>query len=126
MVPSIRKKKSSHSRASEAAIQKLILDWLTAKKFYHWRNYIGAVLRSSGGRIGFSKNPARGMPDIMGLMKDGSGRLFAIEVKTSKGKIGDHQQERIDALEKNGAMVFVARDLNTVIKILEGRIELGE
>ncbi len=100
----------------EAGIQKLILDWLTCQKYYAWRNYVGAVIRKDNS---FGKNPARGMPDIMGLLKNGSGRLFAIEVKTATGKVSPHQKDRLTALNENGAVAFVARDLDTVIKILK-------
>lgn len=100
----------------ESAIQKLILDWLLVKKYYHWRNYVGAVIRKDGN---YGANPAKGMPDIMGLLKGTTGRLFAIEVKTPKGRVLPHQKERITALRENGVIAFVARDLETVIDTLK-------
>ena len=105
--------------AKESAIQKLILDWLEVNRFFHWRNYVGAVIRGSRENLRFGKNPAKGMPDIMGLMKDGSGRLFAIEVKTAEGRVAPHQKEKIAELIKGGAVAFVARDLETVIEKLK-------
>lgn len=102
----------------ESAIQKLILDWLAANQFCHWRNYVGAIIRGNRENLRFGKNPAKGMPDIMGLMKDGTGRLFAIEVKTPKGTLQPHQKQKIAELNENGAVAFVARDLDTVIERL--------
>lgn len=96
----------------ESGIQKLILDWLTIQGYYVWRNYVGAIIRRDQS---FGKNPTRGMPDVMGLLKNGSGRLFAIEVKTDKGRIYPHQKERIAALNAHGGLAFIARDLETVI-----------
>ncbi len=108
---------------AESEIQKSILEWLKVKGYFAWRNYLGGVTRQ-----GFkTKNPASGMPDIMGLLKDGSGRMFAIEVKTSKGAVADHQAEKISQLIANGAIAFIARDLKTVEEVfcgLEGRVNL--
>ena len=98
----------------ESGLQKLILDWLAVKKYYVWRNYVGAIIRKDQS---FGKNPAKGMPDIMGILKTCPGRLFAIEVKTKTGRIYPHQKERIAELNANGALAFVARDLETVIKV---------
>ncbi len=99
----------------ESEIQRLILDWLAARQYYAWRNYVGAVIRKDAI---FSKNPAKGMPDIMGLFKDGSGRLFAIEVKADRGRVSPEQKERIKALNAGGAVAFVAKSLEDVIRML--------
>lgn len=101
----------------ESQLQKLILDWLWANRYYAWRNYVGAVIRGEGR---FGPNPAKGMPDIMGLMKDNSGRLFAIEVKTARGSTSISQKARLSDLVTHGAVAFVARDLKTVIDTLGG------
>ena len=100
----------------ESKLQKLILDWLFVNKYYAWRNYVGAVIRRDGA---FSPNPAKGMPDIMGLMNDGTGRLFAIEVKVGKTSPSISQRARIADLTAHGAVAFIARDLDTVIKMLK-------
>lgn len=102
----------------ESSIQKSILDWLAYSGYYAWRNYVGPVIHGFKNKPSFSKNPARGMPDIMGIMKNGSGRLFAIEVKTKKGVLSPIQKDRLTALNENGALAFVARDLETVVNTL--------
>lgn len=98
----------------ESKLQKLILDWLFVNRYYAWRNYVGAVIRLEGA---FSPNPAKGMPDIMGLMKNG--RLFAIEVKKGQTSLTPTQKQRIIDLNAHGALAFVARDLETVIRTLK-------
>lgn len=110
----IRKKTKSRS-IKESTIQRSILQWLQINKYYTWRNYLGPVIHRTGQ---MSPNPARGLPDIMGIFKDGSGRLFAIEVKAMKGKLQPHQKERIDGLNAAGCLAFVAHDLDTVISTL--------
>lgn len=110
--------------SKESPIQKLILQWLQVNKYLCWRNYVGPVIHRDGH---FSKNPSAGLPDIMGVLKDGSGKLFAIEVKSKTGRVSPHQTERINALLNEGALAFVARDLETVIKAfksLEGAVNV--
>ncbi len=98
----------------ESKLQKLILDWLFVNRYYAWRNYVGAVIRLEGA---FSPNPAKGMPDIMGLLKDG--RLFAIEVKVGTTALSLAQKQRIADLNAHGGLAFVARDLEDVIRNLK-------
>ena len=74
---------------SESDIQKQIIDYLRLKGYMHWRNYVGPILR--GPRKLLSKNPMAGMPDILGVFNSHH-RLFAIEVKTPKGKLADKQK----------------------------------
>lgn len=66
----------------------------------------------------YSKNKNAGQPDIFGILKNGSGRLFAIEVKNEIGKLSDEQKKEIRELEEAGALVIVSRDLEKVIEIL--------
>jgi len=103
----------------EGDIQRAILEYLSLKGYYSWRNYVGPIVHGSGKDRRMSANPARGMPDIMGIMPDGTGRLFAIEVKTKKGIVSAHQKERILALNAAGALAFIARSLDDVVIMLE-------
>jgi hypothetical protein len=68
----------------------------------------------------YAKNPNSGQPDIFGIYKDRTGKLFAIEVKTEDGKLSEGQKEEIRELEKFGVFVIVARDLKTVIQAFGG------
>jgi hypothetical protein len=64
-----------------------------------------------------------GLPDILGILKKNPGKLFAIEIKSEKGKLSDDQRKWIYNLESAGAFVIIARDLETVIESL--RIDNG-
>lgn len=105
----------------ESDLQKLILDWLNINRYCAWRNYVGAVIRKNGI---FSPNPAKGIPDILGILKNGSGRMFAIEVKSAKGRISPAQSDWIIRMNQYGAGAFVARDLETVIRKLRDMEEI--
>lgn len=98
---------------SERDIQKQILTYLELKGYMHWRNYVGPILR--GPRKLLSKNPMAGMPDILGVFKSHH-RLFAIEVKTPKGKLADKQKAWIEQLTNAGAYCLVARDISDVVE----------
>ena len=101
----------------EQDIQKEILDWLSASGHKVWKNYLGPKLIKGGY---FTRNPNAGQPDIFGIHKDKTGKLFAIEVKTKEGRLSDGQKNEIRELEKFGVFVIVARDLNTVIEAFGG------
>jgi hypothetical protein len=66
----------------------------------------------------FGKNKNAGQPDIFGILKNGSGRLFGIEVKNEIGKLSDEQKRELKALEDAGALIIVSRNLEKVIEIL--------
>jgi len=66
----------------------------------------------------FAKNKNAGQPDIFGMLKNGSGRLFGIEVKTEIGRLSDEQRRELKELEDAGALIIIARDLDTVRTIL--------
>lgn len=87
------------------------------KGFKAWKNYLGPKLTNGGN---FCPNPNSGQPDIFGIMNDGTGRLFGIEVKTEIGKLSDKQKKEIRELETAGALMIIARDLQTVIDAMEG------
>lgn len=70
----------------------------------------------------FGKNKNSGQPDIFGILKNGSGRLFGIEVKNEIGKLSDDQKRELKSLEDAGALIIISRNLDKVIEI----ITLGE
>lgn len=101
----------------EQEIQKEILNWLSSQGHKVWKNYLGPKMIKGGA---YAKNPNSGQPDIFGIYKDRTGKLFAIEVKTEDGKLSEGQKEEIRELEKYGVFVVVARDLKTVIEAFGG------
>lgn len=100
----------------ESDIQKSILQWLEIKQYCHWRNFVGPVVHRGNN---FAKNPMAGLPDIIGVMKNRPGVMFAIEVKAEDGRLSDKQKEWLGDLTKAGVLAFVAYDLQTVIDALE-------
>lgn len=104
---------------SEADIQKQILDYLEVKGYVVWRNFVGPVIRTRGDKQIFTKNKMAGLPDIIGVCKSVPGKMFAIEVKTAKGKASERQEEWLLKLSKSGATVFIARDLRPVMAAIK-------
>lgn len=59
-----------------------------------------------------------GLPDVIGVLKNQRGRMFAIEIKNEVGKLSDKQETWIRRLESAGALVIVTRDIDQVIDVL--------
>lgn len=104
---------------SEAEILKAIMKLLK----YHpkvarvWRQNSGTFQMQSGTKTRYIRaNTARGMSDIMGILKDG--RTLAVEVKSRTGKIHAHQQDFLETIARAGGVAFVARDVETVQRYL--------
>lgn len=100
----------------ENVIQKQIIQYLEAKRYTYWRNYVGPILRGPNKIL--SKNPMSGMPDILGILNSHH-RLFAIEVKSKKGKLHEKQHMWIDRLAKAGTLCLVARHVDDVMEVFE-------
>ena len=98
----------------ETDIQRDILAWLAAQGILAWRMGMGGLKTGTGT---FRKNPAKGLPDILGILKP-SGRLLAIEVKTAKGKPSLDQLRWLDDFAKAGALAILARSVDDVMHAL--------
>lgn len=96
----------------ESDIQKTILEWLTWKKVFHYRNNSGASPRESNGKRYYIRFGERGSPDIICVI---DGKYVGIECKTSKGKQSESQIEFQKRLEDAGGVYFLARSLEDVI-----------
>ena len=107
---------------SEADIQKDLLSWLHKSGYKAWKNYLGPMYIQGGKR---ARNPNSGQPDIFGISRLKPGRLFAIELKSLKGKLSDEQRKEIIELEKAGVYVIAGRNLDYVINTL-GEWENGK
>lgn len=120
--PRILKPRNPANGPTEAEILKAIMSLLRAhpKVARVWRqNSMTAQFKNAEGKTRYVRaNTARGMSDIQGILKSGRG-LF-VEVKTAIGKVEDHQQAFLDDMTKAGALAFVARSVNDVVKYLEG------
>jgi hypothetical protein len=87
----------------EKEITKDIRRFLTIRNIFNWKVWQGL------GSI-------KGVPDIIACYK---GRMIAIEVKGQKGKLSPHQELFMDNLKQAGAICFVARSVDDVIKNLK-------
>jgi hypothetical protein len=90
-----------------------------------WRNMVGTGYATSGGQFvvfGLGKGSA----DLVGFLK-GSGRFFAVEVKTPAGRLSKPQRAWHRAVRGMGGFCAVARSpaeaLGALERALEGRSE---
>lgn len=96
----------------EREIQNDILEWLTAQGIFCWRNNSTGLFDASSGTFRRKGKYQRlGISDILGVIH---GTLFAIEVKTAKGKLSDYQKQFLDDVSLNGGVAIVARSIEDV------------
>ena len=106
-------------KVPERDLQELVLGWLKVSGYYHKRIPIGAYpFRRRDGSVGWGKNPLKGFPDILMVLKNRPGMMAVIELKSDDGVLRPDQKVELAALEKAGVIVIVARDLATVVEIL--------
>lgn len=96
----------------EAETQSTILQYLTLKHIFHYRNNTGAFRTARGGFYHFGEV---GSPDIICVVK---GRFIGIECKSLTGKLNDNQLDFKERLEEAGGMYITARSLDDVRKVL--------
>lgn len=77
-----------------------------------WRNNSG-MTRGAGGRA-IRYGLGIGSPDLIGLVR-GSGRLFALEVKTATGRESDEQRAWARAVTAAGGFVRTVRSVDEAI-----------
>ena len=85
---------------NEAQITKAIRSLLNNMGIFHYKHW-------QGGMQGM-----KGISDIIGIYQ---GKFLAIEVKTLRGRLSDHQLRFIDNIKKEGGIAFVARSVDDVI-----------
>jgi len=121
-VRAVRAPRVPSGDASEASILKAIMQLLHRhpKVAKVWRqNSMAAEFQDRHGRVRYVRaNTAKGMSDIMGILKDG--RTLAIECKSTKGTVKAHQHEFLNSISAAGGIAFVARSVDDVIAKLEG------
>lgn len=102
-------------KETEHQIQSAIMDYLKAKKIFHWRNNSGAMLKTYKDKTFMVRFGAVGSPDIFVLK---NGKLYGIEVKSATGKMRPEQILFGAMIEENGGIFFVARSVDEVAKYL--------
>ncbi|HSY52436.1 MAG TPA: hypothetical protein VLC46_26785 [Thermoanaerobaculia bacterium] len=98
---------SSQLPQKESEIQRLILDWLDAKRIFHYRQNSGAF--KEGTR--FVRFGAVGAPDIVAVVK---GTYVGIEVKAPRGHQTSSQRDFEAMLRMAGGVYVLARSLEEV------------
>lgn len=92
------KPKTGKPAATEHALTYGIRQFLNLHGVWHFKHW--------GGPMG-----EKGIADIIGCHQ---GRMFAIEIKTDKGRVSPHQQKFLDAVNEAGGLAFVARCIEDV------------
>ena len=92
----------------EAAIQSTILEYLTLRRVFHWRQNSGAFRNAHGD---FYRFGVTGAPDIFCVIK---GAIYGLEVKAPKGKLNPHQEEFRDGFAAAGGKYHIVRSLEDV------------
>lgn len=102
-------------REKETDIVKAILEYLSWKHVFHYRNNTGALPGGSDGKH-FIRFGTPGAPDIICVI---SGRYVAIEVKTEKGVQSQKQFDFQTNLNNAGGIYFLVRSLAQAIEAIE-------
>lgn len=95
---------------SEKNTQQAILEYLTRRSIFHYRNNTGAVKVDKR----FFRFGANGSPDI--ICVDG-GRFIGIECKGPKGKLSDDQVLFKINLERAGGLYLMVRSIDEFIQL---------
>lgn len=100
----------------ETDIVRSILEYLSYRHVFAWRNNSGAVKYEGKGKTRFHRFGLKGSSDIIGVYK---GKFLAIEVKKPGGVVTDAQEDFLDTIRTNGGIAFVAYSVDDVIKYLD-------
>ena len=105
---------------SEAQILRAIMALLRhhPKVASHWRINSGTFAeRNRDGSVRYIRaNTAKGMSDIMGVLKDG--RTLAIEVKSRTGRMRPGQEEFLQTIRSAGGVAGVCRSVEDAQRLL--------
>ena len=95
--------KTKKPKVTEHALTLGIRHLLNVHSIWHFKHW-------SGGR---EKGP-RSIPGVADIIGCHNGRMFAIEVKTERGRVTPYQQRFIDRVNDAGGLAFVARSIEDV------------
>jgi hypothetical protein len=84
----------------------------------YWRQNSGTFAeRNRDGSTRYIRaNTARGMSDIMGVLRDG--RTLAIEVKSRNGRMRPGQEEFLQTIRQAGGVAGVCRSVDDAVRLL--------
>jgi hypothetical protein len=128
----IRLNKSQAAKPKEADVQRLIIDWLAAKRIWHMRLNTGAMTGVHKGKKWFVRFGKPGMADILVVTRVNQiaqvgmetficakTPVYWIEVKGPDGKQTDDQVRFEFEVGKAGMGYILARSLEDVQKVIE-------
>jgi hypothetical protein len=105
---------------SEAEILKAIMQLLKRhpRVAQAWRQNSGTFAEQNrdGSTRYIRANTAKGMSDIMGVLKDG--RTLAIEVKSRTGRMRPGQEEFLQTIRSAGGVAGVCRSVDDAVRLL--------
>lgn len=99
------------SKILEKDIQKQILEYLTYKRIFHFRNNTGGAVYNTKGKQSFVRFGTPGSPDIICVIR---GRFVGIEVKGPAGIQSPTQKQFQVNLEEVGGVYILAHSLDDV------------
>ena len=121
--PKKRGPRKPSTEPSEAELLKAILQLLRRhpRVAQVWRQNSGTFAeRNRDGSMRYVRaNTARGMSDIMGVLRDG--RTLAIEVKSRTGRMRPGQEEFLASIRAAGGVAGVCRSVEDAVALLEGK-----
>ena len=80
------------------------LNYLQARRIFHWRNNTGAVQIAPGRFMRFGR---KGASDILGILP--GGRLLCVECKAQGGRLSPEQKQFLADVRELGALALVVR-----------------
>ena len=98
------------AKSTEKETQAAVIEYLTYKGIFHYRNNSGAFKTESGG---FYRMGMAGAPDIICVVE---GVYVGLEIKDVKGKLNENQILFKERLEKAGGIYLVIRSIDEVIE----------
>jgi hypothetical protein len=118
--PAKREPRKASGQPTEAQILKAVMTLLKRhpKVASCWRQNSGTFQeRNRDGSVRYiSANTAKGMSDIMGVLKDG--RTLAIEVKSATGRMRPGQEEFLATIRQAGGVAGVCRSVEDAQALL--------
>ena len=93
----------------ESDLLRLVMDYLAARKVFHFRNNSGALKTEKGYYVRFG---CQGSPDIICCI---DGQFVGIELKGDKGKQSPEQKVFQDHLDMAGGKYILAKSLEDII-----------
>lgn len=108
---------------SETQLVRAVLDALHAKGVWCWRVNAGLTVFAAGAHAKrVIKGAPNGTPDVIGVLPEGSGRMFGIECKSPTGKQNANQKAWEARANRSGVRYGVARSVSDALEHLDGWI----